>query len=86
MSDENPVNVLCMKWGTLYGPEYVNRLYGMVARNLRRPFRFVCLTDDASGIRFEVECVAISLGENSPSINGSLPGFGGRRFISISTS
>ena len=21
MSDENPVNVLCMKWGTLYGPE-----------------------------------------------------------------
>ena len=41
------VTVLCMKWGAKYGPDYVNRLYGMVARHLRRPFRFVCLTDDA---------------------------------------
>lgn len=23
-------NVICMKWGTKYGPEYVNRLYAMV--------------------------------------------------------
>ncbi len=59
MSDENPVNVLCMKWGTLYGPEYVNRLYGMVARNLRRPFRFICLTDDGTGIRKEAACFPI---------------------------
>ena len=59
MPDEHPVNVLCMKWGTPYGPEYVNRLYGMVARNLRRPFRFVCLTDDETGVRKEVECAPI---------------------------
>ena len=26
--------VICMKWGSKYGPEYVNRLYGMVARHL----------------------------------------------------
>lgn len=44
------VNVLCIKWGTKYGPEYVNRLRSMVARNLSRPHRFVCLTDDRSGI------------------------------------
>lgn len=50
-----PVNVICMKWGTKYGPEYVNRLYGMVARNLTLPFRFVCFTDDVAGIREEVE-------------------------------
>ena len=43
-----------MKWGTKYGPEYVNRLYGMVARHLARPFRFVCLTDDPAGARAEV--------------------------------
>ena len=24
-------NVVCMKWGKLYGPEWVNKLYGMVA-------------------------------------------------------
>jgi len=53
------VTVLCMKWGTKYGPEYVDRLYGMVARNLARPFRFVCLTDDPAGIRAEVTCAPI---------------------------
>jgi hypothetical protein len=51
--------VLCMKWGTKYGPEYVNRLYAMVARRLARPFRFVCLTDDAAGIRADVACAPI---------------------------
>ena len=44
-----------MKWGTLYGPEYANRLYGMVARNTSRPLRFICFTDDASGLRSEIE-------------------------------
>jgi hypothetical protein len=48
--------VVCVKWGSMYGPEYVNRLYGMVARHLSAPFRLVCLTDDRSGIRPEVEC------------------------------
>ncbi len=49
------VNVLCIKWGTKYGPEYVNKLYSMVSRNLSRPFRFVCLTDDAAGIDPKIE-------------------------------
>jgi alpha-N-acetylglucosamine transferase len=53
------VNILCMKWGSKYGPEYVNRLYGMVARNLSIPFRFVCLTDDVSGVDPKVECLPI---------------------------
>jgi hypothetical protein len=48
-----------MKWGTKYGPEYVNRLYAMVSRHLRGPFRFVCLTDSGEGVRPEVECLPI---------------------------
>lgn len=48
--------VVCVKWGTGYGPEYVNRLYGMIARHVTPPFRVVCLTDDRTGIRPEVEC------------------------------
>lgn len=48
--------VLCMKWGRRYGPEYVNRLFAMVRRHLRRPHRFVCLTDDRAGVGSEVEC------------------------------
>ena len=56
VGEATPVTVLCMKWGTKYGPDYVNRLYGMVARHLKRPFRFVCLTDEAAGVRAEVTC------------------------------
>jgi hypothetical protein len=48
--------IVCVKWGKAYGPEYVNRLYGMVARHTTPPFRVVCLTDDRQGIRPEVEC------------------------------
>jgi hypothetical protein len=47
--------VVCVKWGSLYGPEYVNRLYAMVARHLTPPFRFVCLADHGDGLRPEVE-------------------------------
>src|SRR5262245_38260455 len=53
---EQCANVVCLKWGTRYGPEWVNRLYGMVARNTTWTVRFVCFTDDPSGIRPEVEC------------------------------
>jgi len=52
-------HVICMKWGTKYGPHYVNSLYAMARRHLTGPFRFVCLTDDANGIREEVDCFPI---------------------------
>ena len=51
------VNVLCLKWGAYYGPEYVNRLYAGVKRNLRRPFRFVCVTDNPKGLVDGVDAV-----------------------------
>ena len=53
------MNVICMKWGRKYGPEYVNRLYGMVSRNLAGDFRFVCFTDRSEGIRPEVDIQAL---------------------------
>ncbi|MDZ5459071.1 glycosyltransferase [Azohydromonas lata] len=58
MSQQQRV-ILCMKWGTKYGPEYVNRLYAMVRRHLRGDFSFVCLTDDGAGVRAEVRCLPI---------------------------
>ena len=58
MDDQRRV-ILCMKWGTKYGPEYVNRLYAMVRRHLRGEFKFVCLTDRSDGIRAEVTCLPI---------------------------
>lgn len=49
------VNVICMKWGKLYGPEYVNNLRAGVRRHLARPHRFVCFTDDGSGLDADIE-------------------------------
>ncbi len=48
-------NVLCIKWGTRYGSEYVNRLFYGIQSNLSLPLRFVCLTDDTRGIDPAVE-------------------------------
>jgi hypothetical protein len=57
MSDS--VNVICMKWGKLYGPEYVNHLRAGVARHLSRPHRFVCFTDDATGLAPDVQALPL---------------------------
>jgi hypothetical protein len=48
------VTVLCVKFGTRYGREYVERLRNMVSKHLTVPYEFVCLTDDQhpiSGVR-----------------------------------
>jgi hypothetical protein len=42
--------VTCLKWGNKYSPEYVNRLYNMVQRNLTLDYEFVCFTDSSQGI------------------------------------
>lgn len=39
------MRVVCVKWGTLYGPEYVHKLHNMVARHLPIPHEFVCMTE-----------------------------------------
>jgi len=67
--------VICIKWGTVYGPEYVNILYGMVSRNITGDFAVICFTDDNKGIRKEVECYPLpSLGcEIPPDVPGKWP-------------
>jgi hypothetical protein len=49
------VNVVCLKWGSVYGPEYVNNLYNMVKRNLSLSFRFICMTEVSDGLQSAVE-------------------------------
>jgi hypothetical protein len=51
--------VVCMKWGTVYGPEYVNILYAMLRRNVTGEFILVCFTDDITDIRPEVKCLPL---------------------------
>jgi len=38
--------IICMKWGTRYGPEFVNRLFNAIQRHTQRKTRLVRFTDD----------------------------------------
>lgn len=39
-------NILCVRFGTKYGREYVERLRNMIKRHTTLPHEIVCLTDD----------------------------------------
>ena len=54
-----PVNIMCIKWGTLFGPEYVNRLYSGVRRNMSRPVRFFCMTEHAEGLHPDINVLPL---------------------------
>jgi hypothetical protein len=63
--------VICMRWGTLFPVEYVNRLYRGVMRNVARPTRFVAFTDDQGGLDAGIEARPI------PAIRLPATGLGG---------
>lgn len=47
----NPVNVICIKWGSYYSANYVNNLYRAVERNFEKhEVRFFCFTEHAEGL------------------------------------
>lgn len=54
-----PVSILTMKWGTLYSADDVNRLAAQVRRHLQRPHRFICFTDDTSGLDPRIEALPL---------------------------
>lgn len=56
--------IACVKWGDKYSASYVNVLFDMVARNLIKPHRFVCLTDDPTGLHEAIEVVRLPKGLN----------------------
>lgn len=60
MQDTSPCNVVCLKWGTRYPAAFTNILYHSVKRHLTRPLRFVCVTDDPTGLDDGVEAVPLA--------------------------
>ena len=58
-SDSSMQTIICMKWGTRYGSDFVNRLWRAIQRNTKRPTRLVCFTDDVTGIDKAVTCAAL---------------------------
>jgi hypothetical protein len=61
---QNPMTtiytVICLKVGSKYGANYANNLYLMIAKGLKESsfvvgVRFICLTDDSTGLLPEIE-------------------------------
>lgn len=65
-----PVNILCLKYGTRYSAEYVNKLYAGVRRHLDQDFQFHCCTDDPADLHPDI--LTIELPDN-PGIKRSWP-------------
>ena len=57
----DPVEFVCLKAGTAYGPEYVNILHDMVQRNLPEGFagRFWCITDDPTDLHPAIRTIPL---------------------------
>ena len=55
--------------GRKYGSDYVNKLYNMVWKNLKKKFRFICFTDNEKGINDRIEIFplpSIEMPKNKP--------------------
>jgi hypothetical protein len=55
LDKKKEVNVVCAKWGKKYPAKYVNNLFYGVSRWMDRKFRFLCFTDDPSGLESAIE-------------------------------
>ena len=58
------LSVICFKWRkdtyrSAFDSRHVNTLYSMVRRFYPHPMRFICITDDPSGISSEIECAPL---------------------------
>jgi hypothetical protein len=60
---KDTVKIICLKWGTKYPAEYVNRLYRMINNHLTIPFEFYCLTDNSNGLYHEVNILDLEIEE-----------------------
>ena len=48
--------IISMKWGTRYGPEFVNRLNKSIQKHTKKPTQLICFTDDQTGIDDQIKC------------------------------
>jgi hypothetical protein len=62
--DRTVIDICTFKWTqhgyrSKYGPQQVNTLRNMVKRNYNKPHRFVCITDDPTGIDPDIRIVPL---------------------------
>lgn len=50
-------NIVTLKWGARYGPDYVNILHRAVRKHLQGPFLFHCCTEQPAGLDPEINVI-----------------------------
>ena len=58
------INIICLKHGTKYKDEYVNKLFNMISRHLTLPHRFICFTENPQGLNPSIETRPLPEDEN----------------------
>ncbi len=51
------IDFVCLKWGTKYTAEFVNKLDSMLSRNVSVPYQLHCMTEDKTGILPHIEII-----------------------------
>ena len=54
--------IMCLKHGTKYSSDYVNKLYNGVLRHCTIDFEMVCLTDDPRGLHPNIKVISLPAG------------------------
>lgn len=62
------INFITLKWGTKYGPEYVNRLYNSIKKYYKKPFTFTCITDDPKDLLCDTKPLSMLSRENADTV------------------
>jgi len=58
------INCICIKFGTKYNSEYVNKLFRGISRNTSKEFLFTCYTDNTADIDGKIRCDKLPLERN----------------------
>jgi len=57
--EQGTLSVVCVKYGTKYGADYVNKLYWGFKKHLTLPHTFSCFTEDSEGLDPEIKVIAL---------------------------
>jgi hypothetical protein len=71
-TEQSTATIACIKWGTLFGPEYVNRLYSGVRRHLKCDIDFYCMTEDSSGFHPDIKVMPLPIEPFHEPMNAAL--------------
>lgn len=59
LSNKSKISFVCMKWGTKYGADYVNKLYRGIKRHSSKEFTFHCISDNFEGLEQEIRPIKL---------------------------